>query len=144
MPITSWGTTWPMERIRSKPPCDDEPVNLRRPRITQLAFRLLADKLGRNLAESLDIGPPVMDSKKIKRHIAIHRFNLFGLHGGVGSQRGQNRFEPVAIVLPGHSCVSSPARECCAGLIGRHGKHLVARAKLGQALHEQFVQLLRR
>ena len=41
----------------------DELVDLRRPRITQLAFRLFADELGRNLAKRLDIGAPVMNLK---------------------------------------------------------------------------------
>ena len=50
----------------------DEPVDLRRPRIIQLAFRLLADELGRNLAQRLDVGAPVMDAEEILRHVAEH------------------------------------------------------------------------
>src|SRR5579863_8771300 len=39
---------------------DNEPVHLCRPRVVQLAFRLLADELGRDLAQSLDVRTPVM------------------------------------------------------------------------------------
>src|SRR6204780_5638382 len=45
----------------------DEPVHLRWPCIVQFAFRLFADELGWNLAESLDIGPPVVDVEKLDR-----------------------------------------------------------------------------
>src|ERR1035437_8067059 len=58
----------------------DQLVDLRRPRITQLTFRLFADEIGRYLAKSLDVRAPIMHLEKIQRHIAVHRRDLLGLH----------------------------------------------------------------
>src|ERR1700730_4471388 len=51
-----------------KPSMSDEPVHLCRPRIIQLAFGLLVNKPGWDLAEGLDVGTPVMHAKKLCRH----------------------------------------------------------------------------
>src|SRR4029077_7625549 len=61
----------------------NQPVHLGRPRVVQLAFGLLMDELRRDLAESLDVGSPVMRSEKLYRHGAKHSRDLLGLHGSM-------------------------------------------------------------
>src|SRR4029077_1909738 len=78
----------------------NEPVHLRRPRIVQLAFRLLADELRRDLAQSLDVGSPVMDVEYLLRNSTKHSRDLIGLHGSMRAKSGQNRLQPVAVILP--------------------------------------------
>ena len=51
----------------------NEPVHLCRPRVVELAFRLLADEVGRDLAQGLDVRTPVMHAEKLRRHSAKHR-----------------------------------------------------------------------
>ena len=59
------------------------------------------------------------------------------------SQRGQNRLQPVAIVLPRNARQLTRARMQPA-LVGRHRNHAASLPKLRQALHQQIVQLPRR
>ena len=61
---------------------------------------MLADKPHRDLAEGLNIGAPVVDAEEIEGHLAEHMRDLVRAHGGVRTQRGQNRLEPVAVILP--------------------------------------------
>src|SRR5207253_6062720 len=56
----------------------DQPIYLGWPRIVQFAFRLLMDELRRDLAESLNVGSPVMHSEKLCRHGAKHSRDLLG------------------------------------------------------------------
>ena len=121
----------------------NEPVDLRRPRIVELAFRLFADELWRNLAERLHIGAPVMDTEQIPRYIAEHVGDLVRPHGCVCAQRGKNRFEPVAVILPRIARQLAGAG-VLAGFIGRYGKHAISLAELGHAFRKQVFQLERR
>src|ERR1035437_7497418 len=104
----------------------NQPVHLRRPRIVQLAFRLLVDEVRRNLAEGLDIGSPVVDVKEFLRHGPEHSLNLLGLHGGVCAKRRQNRLHPITVVFPRIARQFAGAR-MRAALVGRHGEHAVDR-----------------
>ena len=118
----------------------DEPIDLRGPRIVELAFGLFADELGRDFAEGFDVGAPVVDAEEIVRHGAEHARELVRAHGRMRAQRGQNRLEPVAVVLP-RIAVSSPARECSRRLIGRNGETRWRVAELGQASNSRDLQL---
>ena len=115
-------------------------IDLRRPGIVQLAFRLLADELGRYFAERLDVGAPVVDPEQIKRHVAVHVGDLRRLHGRMSSQRGKNGPQTLAIVLP---CVAGQfARtRMKARLIRRNSEHTVACTEPGQAFGKQIFQL---
>jgi hypothetical protein len=121
----------------------DEPVDLGRPCVVQLALRLFADELCGNFPERLDIGSPVVNAEQILRHIRKHIRDLLRPHGGVCAEGGKNRLETVAIILPGIA-----GQLTCAGvraaLIGRHGEDTIAFSERGKACGEQFVQLLRR
>src|SRR5882724_8561413 len=118
----------------------DEPVHLRRPCIVQLAFRLLVDEFRRNLAQSFDVGSPVMHAEKLLRHGAEHSSDLFRLHGRMGAKSGQNRLQPVAVIHP------RVARQVAgagvhAALVGRYNEHAASLSKLHQTFHKQAVQL---
>ena len=56
--------------------------------------------------------------------------------------RRQHRLQLVAVVLPRVTRQVAGPR-VLAALIGRHSQHVLARAQLAQALHQQFFQLLR-
>src|SRR5580704_546095 len=115
----------------------NQSVHLCRPRIVELAFRLLVDEFGWNLAEGRDVGAPVMHPEKLYRHGAKHPRDLLGLHGSVCAESRQNRLEPVAEILPG------VAREVAsagmhAALIRWHDENPVPFPKLRQTLHQQI------
>ena len=67
-----------------------QPIDLRGPRVVQLAFGLFIDELGGDLAECFDIGAPVVDAKEFGRHIAVHVVKLRGLHGRMRAERGEH------------------------------------------------------
>ena len=121
----------------------DQPVDLRRPGIIQLAFRLLANELGGNLAQGLDVGAPVMNAEEILRHIAEHVRDLVRAHGGVRAQRGQNGLEPVAVVLPRIARQLAGAGVLAASDRAARQARCLRCAELGQALRKQIVQLPR-
>jgi hypothetical protein len=116
----------------------EQAIHLRRPGVVQLAFRLFADKLRRDLAQRLDIGAPVMHAEEILRHVSEHVRNLVRPHGGVRTQRGQDCFETVTVVLPGIAR-QLPGARVLAALIRRYGKNAMALAQLGQAFLEQII-----
>ena len=118
----------------------DEPVHLCRPRIVQLALRLFADEFRRNLAQSLDVGSPVMHAEKLLRHGAEHSRDLFRLHGSVGAESRQNRLEPAAVVLPRIARQIARAG-VYAALVRRYNEHAASWSKLRKAFHKQVLQL---
>src|SRR6266404_1436041 len=118
----------------------DQPIYLGRPRIVQLAFRLLVDELRRDLAESLNVGSPVMHSEKLCRHGAKHSRDLLGLHGSMRAKSRQNRLQPAAIMLPRVARqVARPGMY--AALIGRYNEHAISLPQLRQTAHKQILQL---
>ena len=131
-----------MERMRSNPPLRDELVDLRRPGVVELAFRLLADELARDFAECLDIGAPVVNLEQVLRHGGKHVRDLVGAHGRVRADGGKNGFEFVAIVLVDVAGEFAGAG-VFAALVGRDGEDALAIAELGEALDQQIVQLPR-
>src|SRR4029077_1145914 len=121
-------------------PLCDEPVDLCRPRVVQLALRLLVDEFSGNFAESFDIGSPVMHTKKILRDFAKHSRDLLRLHGGMGAEGRKNRLKPVAVVLP--RIASQIARAGVhAAVVGWHDHHTVAIPQLRKTLRKQVLQL---
>src|ERR1700675_2934813 len=78
----------------------NQPIHLGRPRIVQLAFRLLVDELRRDLAESLNVGSPVMHAEKLYRNSAKHSCDLLGSHGSMRAKSWQNGLQPAAVMLP--------------------------------------------
>ncbi len=141
--MTSWGTTWPIDKIRSKPPCERSRLTWAGPRVVQLAFGLLVDELGRDLAEGLDIGAPVVDPKEFGGHIAVHVLKLRRLHGRMSAECGEDCFHAVAVVLP---CVASEVSGAGmeAGHVGRNREHALPLAEFGQILGEEVIQVRRR
>ncbi len=98
------------------------------------------DEFRRNLAQSLDVGSPVMDAEKLLRHGAKHSRDLFGLHGRVRAESGQNRLQAVAVILP------RVARQIAgagvhAALVGRYNEHAASLSKLRKTLRKQTLQL---
>src|SRR6266404_1676564 len=118
----------------------NQPVHLGRPRIVQLAFRLLVDELRRDLAESFHAGSPVMHSEKLCRHGAKHSRDLLGLHGSMRAKSGQNRLQPVAVMLPRVARQVARAGMYTA-LIGRYNEHAISLSQLRQTAHKQILQL---
>ena len=121
----------------------NQPIHLGRPRIVQLAFRLLADEFRRDLAESLNVGSPVMHAKKLFRDRAKHSRDLLRLHRSMRAESRQNRLESVAVILP------RVAREVTgtrmhAALIRWHDENPVALSELRKTFHQQIVQPLER
>src|SRR5579863_10449661 len=119
----------------------NEPVYLCRPRIVQLAFRLLADELGRDLAKGLDVRTPIMHAEKLCRHGAKNSCELLRFHRSMRAEGRQDRLEPVAEIFPGEACQVAGAR-MHAALIRWHDENPVAFSKLHKTFHEQIVQLL--
>src|SRR5260370_535555 len=116
------------------------PIHLGRPRIVQLAFRLLMDELRRYLAESLNVGSPVMHSEKLYRHGAKHARDLVRWHGSMGAKSRENRLQPVAVILP--RVMRQVARAgMYTALIGRYNKHAISSPHLRQTAHKQILQL---
>src|SRR5207245_3095359 len=118
----------------------DQPIYLGRPRIVQLAFRLLVDELRRDLAESLNVGSPVMHSEKLCRHGAKHSRDLLGLHGSMRAKSRQNRLQPVAVMLPRVARQVARAGMYTA-FIGRYNEHAISLSQLRQTVHKQILQL---
>ena len=116
----------------------DKTIDLRGPRITQLAFGLFVDESGGNFAEGFDIGAPIVDAEEILRYIAEHVRDLVRAHGGVGAESGKNGLEPVAIVLPRIGGEFAGAGVLTA-LVGRDDEHTVARTKLRERFREQVL-----
>src|ERR1700692_4050636 len=118
----------------------NETIYLRWPRVVQLAFGLLVDELGRDLAESLDVGSPVVGAEERLRHGAKHSRDLLGLHSSMGAQSRQYCLHPVAIILP------RVARQIAgagmyAALIGWHNEHAISLPQFGKILRKQLLQL---
>src|SRR5258708_13913985 len=118
----------------------NQPIHLGRPRIVQLAFRLLVDELRRDLAESLHAGSPVMHSEKLCRHGAKHSRDLLGLHGSMRAKSGQNRLQPVAVMLPRVARQVARAGMYTA-LIGWYNEHAISLPQLRQTDYKQILQL---
>ena len=118
----------------------DELVHLRRPGVVQLALGLLLNERGRQLAQCLDFGAPVVCAEQIPRHVAEHMRNLVGPHGRMRAKGRQDRLQLVSIVLPRESRQVTGAR-VLAALVGRYSQHVAARTQLGQALHQQLIEL---
>src|SRR6266403_5323297 len=118
----------------------DQPIYLGRPRIVQLAFRLLVDELRRDFAESLNVGSPVMHSEEVYRHGAKHSRDLLGLHGSMRAKSRQNRLQPVAVILPRVARQVARAGMYTA-LIGRYNEHAISLSQLRQTAHKQILQL---
>ena len=118
----------------------NEPVHLGRPCKVPLVLRLLADELRRNFAEGLDIRSPVVDEEQFLRHGSEHARDLLRLHGGVCAERGQNRLETIAVVLPRITRQLTGAG-MQAALVRGHGEHAVPLAEFRQAFREQIFQL---
>src|SRR6202167_4788235 len=121
----------------------NQPVDLRRPRIGQLAFRLLVDELCRNLTQSLDVGSPIVDAKKIQRDRSKHSPDLIGLHGSVCAKRRQNSAKPLAIMLP---CVAGEVASARvrATLVWRHSENAISFSEFRQAFQKQIAPFQRR
>src|SRR5258708_33495642 len=118
----------------------NQPIHLGRPRIVQLAFRLLMDELRRHLAERLNVGSPVMHSEKLYRHGAKHARDLLGLHGSMRAKSRQNRLQPVAIILPRVARQVARAGMYTA-FIGRYNEHAISLPQLRQTAYKQIPQL---
>ena len=58
----------------------DEAIDLRGPRVVQLAFGLSRMNSAGNFAEGFDIGAPVVHAEEIVRHVAEHARELIGPH----------------------------------------------------------------
>ncbi len=118
----------------------NQPVHLRRPRVVQLAFRLLADKFRRNLAQSLNIGSPVMHAKKLLRYYAEHSLDLIGLHGGMCAEGGQHRLQPITVEFP---CVTRQVAGAGvhAAVVGRNDEDAVPWSQSCQAFRKKILQL---
>src|SRR6266404_5161818 len=118
----------------------NQPIYLGRPRIVQLAFRLLVDELRRDLAESLNVGSPVMHSEKLCRHGAKHSRDLLGLHGSMRAKSRQNPLQPFAVILPRVARQVAGAGMYTA-LIGRYNEHAISLPQLRQTADKQILQL---
>src|ERR1700745_3547655 len=118
----------------------NQPVHLRRPRIVQLAFRLLVDEFRWNLAQGLGVGSPVMHAEKLLWHGAKHSRDLIGPHGRMCAKSGQNRLQPVAVILP--RVARQVARAgMYAALIGRYSEYAISWPQLGKTLCKKILQL---
>ena len=98
------------------------------------------DELRRDLAESLNVGSPVMHSEKLCRHGAKHSRDLLGLHGSVRTESRQNGLQPVAVILPRVAGQVARAGVYTA-LIGRDNEHAISLPQLRQTAHNQILQL---
>src|SRR5712692_158344 len=76
---------------------DQHPVDLNRPGIVELAFRLFVHILGRHFPQCDSILSPVVCVKQIERYAAKHLGDLARRHGSVRAKCRQYRTEPFSV-----------------------------------------------
>ncbi len=138
--MTSWGTTCPMERIRSWPPVVEQPIHLRGPVVGELALGHLTDEIPGKTTQGLQVVLPLMDPEELLRHLAEHGLPFLVGDREVGAQGGEHVGQGVAVVFPRE--LRDPAGAGMeAGEIGRHRNHARSLSQLRQRLEEACSQL---
>src|SRR5216684_6913046 len=119
---------------------NQHPVDLHRPGVVQLAFRLLAHILGGHFSQRDDILSPVVRVEQIERYAAEHFGDLAPRHGSMRAERRQYRSEPLSVKFIGASGQVAGPRVQPAH-VGRDRQDTIAPAERSQSLKQAFLQV---
>jgi len=123
------------------PAFPNESIHLSRPRLAINPFGHLGHKLGRHLADRLDVGSPVVIAKQFGRHTRKHFFELLAGHLKMRPQRGQHIDQLLAKIVIRHAR-ELPRTAMESRKVRRHRNHALARPERVEHLEERFAKLI--